>query len=127
MRAASARLDEIQSTVRYELNGAVQEINKLAKGIAAINKQIARAKGDGQQPNDLLDQRDTLIRNLNNYVQTSQIPADDGSVGIFVAGSQPLVLGNVATPLSIGGLPLSSRAAERSRQRVLRQSGRRAD
>lgn len=102
MRAASARLDEIQSTVRYELNGAVQEINKLAKGIAAINEQIARAKGNGQSPNDLLDQRDTLIRNLNNYVQTSQIPADDGSVGIFVAGSQPLVLGNVATPLSIG-------------------------
>ncbi|MEZ5718144.1 MAG: flagellar hook-associated protein FlgK [Burkholderiaceae bacterium] len=102
MRAASARLDEIQSTVRYELNGAVQEINKLAKGIAAINEQIARAQGNGQSPNDLLDQRDTLIRNLNNYVQTSQIPADDGSVGIFVAGSQPLVLGNVATPLSIG-------------------------
>lgn len=101
MRAASARLDEIQNTVRYELNGAVQEINKLAKGIAAINEQIARAKGNGQSPNDLLDQRDTLIRNLNNYVQTSQIPADDGSVGIFVAGSQPLVLGNTATPLSI--------------------------
>lgn len=101
MRAASARLDEIQTTVRYELNGAVQEINKLAKGIAAINEQIARAKGNGQSPNDLLDQRDTLIRNLNNYVQTSQIPADDGSVGIFVAGSQPLVLGNTATPLSI--------------------------
>ena len=70
MRAASARLDEIQSTVRYELNGAVQEINKLAKGIAAINEQIARAKGNGQSPNDLLDQRDTLIRNLNNYVQS---------------------------------------------------------
>ncbi len=102
MRAASARLDEIQSTVRYELTGAVQEINKLAKGIAAVNEQIARAQGNGQSPNDLLDQRDTLIRNLNNYVQTSQIVADDGTVGIFVAGSQPLVLGNVATPLSIG-------------------------
>ncbi|MDP2769852.1 MAG: flagellar hook-associated protein FlgK [Giesbergeria sp.] len=102
MRAASARLDEIQSTVRYELTGAVQEINKLAKGIAAVNEQIARAQGNGQSPNDLLDQRDTLIRNLNNYVQTSQIPASDGTVGIFVAGSQPLVLGNVATPLSIG-------------------------
>ena len=102
MRAASARLDEIQSTVRYELTGAVQEINKLAKGIAAVNEQIARAQGNGQSPNDLLDQRDTLIRNLNNYVQTSQIVADDGTVGVFVAGSQPLVLGNVATPLSIG-------------------------
>ena len=102
MRAASARLDEIQSTVRYELTGAVQEINKLAKGIAAVNEQIARAQGNGQSPNDLLDQRDALIRNLNNYVQTSQIVADDGTVGVFVAGSQPLVLGNVATPLSIG-------------------------
>jgi len=48
-----------------------------------------RAQGSGQAPNDLLDQRDQLIKDLNQYVQTTNIPADDGSMGIFLAGSQP--------------------------------------
>ena len=34
-------------------------------------------------------------------MQTTQIPADDGTVGLFVAGSQPLVLGSTAASLSI--------------------------
>jgi flagellar hook-associated protein 1 FlgK len=49
----------------------------------------------------LLDQRDQIIRDINQYVQTTQIPADDGTVGLFVAGSQPLVLGSTAASLSI--------------------------
>lgn len=102
IRAASARLDDIQSTVRGELAGGVTEINRIASSIAAINEEIARAQGTGQPPNDLLDQRDTLIRNLNQYVQTSQVVADDGTMGVFVAGSQPLVLGNTAAKLSVG-------------------------
>ena len=69
--------------------------------MAAINEQIARATGNGQSPNDLLDQRDQIIRDINQYVQTTQIPADDGTVGLFVAGSQPLVLGSTAASLSI--------------------------
>ena len=66
-----------------------------------MNEQIASATGNGQVPNDLLDKRDQLIRELNQYIQTTQIPADDGSVGLFIAGSQPLVLGNTATPMSV--------------------------
>ncbi|MBL8365655.1 MAG: flagellar hook-associated protein FlgK, partial [Comamonas sp.] len=78
MRTAAERLDEIQSTVRYELDGAINDINTIAKSLASVNEQIARAKGSGQPPNDLLDQRDTLIRNLNRYLQTTQVEADDG-------------------------------------------------
>ena len=38
-----------------------------------------------------------IIRDINQYVQTTQIPADDGTVGLFVAGSQPLLLGQRAS------------------------------
>ena len=102
MRTAAERLDEIQSTVRYELDGAINDINTIAKSLASVNEQIARAKGSGQPPNDLLDQRDQIIREINQYVQTTQIPADDGTVGLFVGGSQPLVLGTTATQVSVG-------------------------
>lgn len=101
MRDASQRLDEISYTVAEQLKGSMVAVNSLAKNIAGINEQIARAKGNGQPANDLLDQRDQLIRELNQHIQTSQVAADDGSVSIFVAGSQPLVLGNKAATLSI--------------------------
>ena len=102
MRSASERIDEIQYTVTETLDSSITAINGLASQIAAVNEQIARAKGNGQSPNDLLDQRDQLIRDINQYVQTTQIAADDGTVGLFVAGSQPLVLGSTATALSLG-------------------------
>jgi flagellar hook-associated protein 1 FlgK len=101
MRDASQRLDEIGYTVAEQLKGSMLAVNSLAKNIAGINEQIARAKGNGQPANDLLDQRDQLIRELNQHIQTSQVAADDGTVSVFVAGSQPLVLGNKAATLSI--------------------------
>lgn len=101
MRTAADRLNEIQYTVTEQLQSSVTAINSLAKQMANINEQIARANGNGQSPNDLLDQRDQIIRDINQYVQTTQIPADDGTVGLFVAGSQPLVLGTTATSLSV--------------------------
>ena len=101
MRDASQRLDEIGYTVAEQLKGSMVAVNSLAKNIAGINEQIARAKGNGQPANDLLDQRDQLIRDLNQHIQTSQVAADDGTVSVFVAGSQPLVLGNQAATLSI--------------------------
>lgn len=102
MRSSAERLNEIQYTVTEQLQSSITAVNSLAAQIAAVNEQVARAKGNGQSPNDLLDQRDQLIREMNQYVQVTQIPADDGTVGLFVGGSQPLVLGNAATQLSIG-------------------------
>ncbi len=101
MRDASQRLDEIGYTVAEQLKGSMLAINNLAKSIASVNEQIVRAKGNGQPANDLMDQRDQLIRDLNQHIQTSQVAADDGSVSVFVAGSQPLVLGSKAATLSI--------------------------
>jgi flagellar hook-associated protein 1 FlgK len=100
MRSASQSLDDLQLGVKQEIAQKVDSINTLAKSIANVNDRIARAQGSGQSPNDLLDQRDQLIRDLNQYVQTSSIPATDGTVGIFLAGSQALVLGSTAASLT---------------------------
>ncbi|WP_200843137.1 hypothetical protein, partial [Pantoea sp. 18059] len=83
MRSSAGRLDEIQYTVKEQLTGDVNALNALAKQMASVNEQIARVKGNGQTPNDLLDQRDQIIREINRYVQTTQVAADDGTVGLF--------------------------------------------
>lgn len=100
-RTAAERLSDIEYTVNEQLKNNVVKINNIAQSIAAVNGEIAAAQGNGQSPNDLLDQRDQLIRELNQYIQTSQIPADDGTVGVFVAGSQPLVMATTASELSL--------------------------
>ena len=101
LRAASQRLDDLQNGVSQELNQKVDAINSLARGIADVNERISRTIGSGQPPNDLLDRRDQLVRELNTYIQTTSIPADDGTVGIFIGGSQALVLGVQVSELSI--------------------------
>jgi flagellar hook-associated protein 1 len=90
LRASSQALDDLQLGVDQELRQKASAINTLAQGIADVNNQIAAAKGTGQPPNDLLDRRDQLVRELNQYVQTTSIPADDGSVGIFFGGQPTL-------------------------------------
>ncbi len=115
MRSASQDLDDLQSGLAQELSQKVSSVNSLAQSIADINDKIARTQGSGQPPNDLLDQRDQLVRDLNQYVQTSSITASDGTVGIFLAGSQALVLGSTVSPVSIVkddfGDPLKSKLA----------------
>ena len=101
MRSASQGLDDLQQAATRELSPMVDRINSLANSIAAVNEQIARTKGSGQSPNDLLDQREQLVRDLNQYVQTTSVAADDGTVGIFIGGSQALVLGGTASPVSL--------------------------
>ncbi|MBY0455547.1 MAG: flagellar hook-associated protein FlgK [Burkholderiaceae bacterium] len=102
VREASSSMNEISQVVDDQVNSDVVQVNNLTKQIASLNGDIVFAQGKGQPPNDLLDQRDQLIRQVNQYVQTSQVAADDGSITLFVASSQPLVMGNTAATLSIG-------------------------
>lgn len=101
MRSANQQLQDQGYAVDQQLGSDMDTVNTLAGNIADVNQQIASAKGNGQTPNDLLDKRDQLIRQLNQYIQTTQIPADDGTVGVFVGGSQALVLGSTAAKLSV--------------------------
>jgi len=100
-RSASSRLNDLHNGVAVQLKDEVAVVNSLTGRIAAANETIARALGTGQSPNDLLDQRDQLIAELNLHIQTSSVTADDGSVTIFAASSQPLVLGTVARALTL--------------------------
>ena len=95
-------MTDLRRGVGSELASAVASVNSLAVRIAKVNQEIARTNGSGQAPNDLLDQRDQLIKDLNGYVQTSSVAADDGTVSIFLASSQPLVLGTSVRPVALG-------------------------
>jgi len=101
MQQMATSLQALQQGVAQPLAQMVTNVNSLAQNIAQVNGEIEAAQGQGQPPNALLDQRDNLITQLNQLVQTTQIPASNGSVGIFIGGSQALVLGTTVSPVSV--------------------------
>jgi flagellar hook-associated protein 1 len=96
---ASGQLDAQQAGVADQLRTSVASINSLTTQIATLNKQIASAQASGQSPNSLLDQRDTAIDSLSQLAGVTTVAAADGTVGVFLGGSQTLVLGSNATAL----------------------------
>ena len=99
--AAGSTLDSVQLGVRADLESSVDKVNQLSRGVAAINAQIAAINGLGQPANDMLDERDRLVAQINDHVQTSTVSADDGTLAVFIAGGQRLVLGNQAAVLRV--------------------------
>jgi flagellar hook-associated protein 1 FlgK len=93
VNTAGNQLVELQSGVVSDVTTTVDQINQLTSKIALINDNIARYKGSGHTPNDLLDQRDQLIKQLNEQVQVTTVEAEDGSLNVFMGGGQLLVLG----------------------------------
>lgn len=102
LRNTAAQIDSLQNTTKQQVGGAVNIINGLAKDLAKVNERITESQGSGHTPNDLLDQRDKILSDLNKYVQTTNVPSDSGAVSVFIAGSQPLVLGSQANALAAG-------------------------
>ena len=101
MRDTAAQLDTMVNSGRLQAKTSVENINRLASDIANLNLKVIESQGGQGQPNDLLDQRDAALAELSQYVQISTVSADDGSVSVFVGGSQPLVLGQSANKLAM--------------------------
>ncbi|MDE2147322.1 MAG: flagellar hook-associated protein FlgK [Burkholderiales bacterium] len=99
--SVGAGLDNVQAGVAAQLQTSVASVNTLAQNIADVNQQIAKLQGQGQPPNDLLDQRDQLISQLAQQVKVTRVDASDGSVSLFIGGGQSLVLGAHTTPLKL--------------------------
>jgi flagellar hook-associated protein 1 FlgK len=96
-------LDQRLADVESETNGAIAqnvgEINRLAESIAELNTRIV-AGGVQNPPNDLLDQRDQLIRELSGKIAVTVAPQRNGSVSLFIGNGQTLVIDAESYPLS---------------------------
>jgi len=97
------QLTNIANGITGQISASVKDINTFAKQIAALNVSIKRftAGGQGQLPNDLLDQRDQLINQLNQQIKTTVLQQSDGSASVFIGSGQPLVIGDQALSLQM--------------------------
>lgn len=97
------RLDEQNRAVNGNIGANVSDINALADGIAKLNNEIL-GKGDqsGRNvPNDLLDKREELIRELSEVIGVDVVDSGD-SLDVYIGNGQALVLGAEARRLQVG-------------------------
>jgi flagellar hook-associated protein 1 len=88
-----------QAATQYAtLTGANGQVEQDASQIATLNGEISQATQAGQSPNNLLDQRDSLLDDLSSLAQISVTNNTDGSVTVgFGDAATPLIQGTTVT------------------------------
>ncbi len=90
--------------INEEITTSVEEINAISEEIAFLNTQIQveNAVGaSGFPPNDLLDKRDQLLKELSEKVQVDTIALQDGTMNITIGSGITLVTGGISVPMSV--------------------------
>ena len=99
---ANGELNSLNTDVNSRITADVTQINSIATAISKLNNQIVTgtAQDGGQQPNELLDQRDQLVSNLSQLVGISTTTDSNGALNVFVGNGQALVLQGQVTSLT---------------------------
>ena len=98
--ALDQRLVETTRETTQAIEQSVAEINQLATSLSQLNGQIGRG-ATGAVPNDLLDQRDEVIRQLAERIAVTTVTDESGNINLFVGNGQTLVVGTERFPLAV--------------------------
>lgn len=98
-RSSAEQIEALQANVQHDVSGGVDEVNTLATQLSHLNVSIAAATNGGHLPNDLIDQRDQLIKRISEQIQTHTYISNDQTASVFVGSGQNLVLGASANHL----------------------------
>ncbi len=100
--------DDLNAQVNGQLGSTVTTINQLAQELVSVNTQLGTmASRANTLPNDLLDHRDQLVKNLNQYMDVNVFQNDDGTIDVYSTdGKIPLITDNRVVPLQLATSPM---------------------
>ena len=99
LQSDSTQLQNVQTGLDQQVVQQVGQINSLSSQVAALNGKIVTIQATGQQPNNLLDQRDQILSKMASIAQIGVASQPDGSVRVTMNGV-PLVNETNASALS---------------------------
>lgn len=82
----ASALTEQRRGLDGQISTDVERLNNLASQVADLNRQIVAQLGLGNQPNDLMDQRDVLIGQITALTGALVGEQSDGSVTLAIGG-----------------------------------------
>ena len=108
----ASQFNDVQGQLQLMGQGAdaqigqqISSVNSTVSQIADLNSQISLASASGATPNSLLDQRNQDILTLNKAIGVTTTTQSDGSMNVFLANGQPLVVGTKTFAMSMGQDP----------------------
>lgn len=81
----------MRSDAEAQLGDAVVRVNELLTSIADVQTRILTGTTAGQNPVGLLDQRDTMVDELSQYLDIRVTERSDGTVSIMTTGGASLL------------------------------------
>jgi flagellar hook-associated protein 1 FlgK len=101
----SGSLTSQQTNLDLSVQQGVQQVNQLTTQIAQLNGQVGALSGAGENPGQLVDQRDQLIQQLSGLVDVSYVAGGNNSITLTTTSGAPLVVGNQSFALTTGTDP----------------------
>jgi len=92
-------LDQFDQELDLALEAGAQKINQYTSQIATLNEQINHMEVNGNA-NDLLDQRDMLLRGLSEYIDVNAFTDSEGNLTVTTGRGYTLVSKTDAYDLS---------------------------
>lgn len=95
----STEMQKLEKEIDSRISFQVGEINAITTEIAQVNDSITRNSRADNQPADLLDQRDLLLKQLSEKITVSVVEQTDGTLNVLAGTGQLLVTGSVSVNL----------------------------
>lgn len=94
---------DMHNQVNSAMVAVVEQVNNLAGQLVDVNSQLgALTKRNDLPPNDLLDKRDDLVKQLNKYMDVKVFQNPNGTIDVYSSnGKVPLITDNRAITLSV--------------------------
>jgi flagellar hook-associated protein 1 FlgK len=87
-------LQDVQEGIDANIEGGIEDINRLASEIADLNQKIMEAETSGFRANDYRDQRDVALKELAQMIDINTCEDVSGRVAVSIADGKTLVEGN---------------------------------
>ena len=99
-QATAENLQTIRTGIDRQVGEVVGQVNTLTSQVAELNKQIASLQGLGQGAEQLIDQRNVMVKNLAQLVDVSATDPGDGSLTVVSGSGAALVVGTQSFALN---------------------------
>lgn len=86
-----SKLSEQQDNAKTQIKTAVVNANAIIDRVDDLNKQIINLTVSGQTPNDLMDQRDSLLDELSGYFEISVEHTEYNGINVKPADSTGMI------------------------------------
>ena len=107
----ATELENIEIEINGRISNEVSAINVISEQIAEINGILTTITDVGNQPSDLLDKRDALLKQLSEKITVTVVEQANGNMNVLVGTGQLLVT-------NASALTLVAQADERESDKV---------